>query len=210
MNPDVPRDDDPSFQSSFDETMKRLRDGDQEASRTVFNRYAHRLVAMARKRLEPRIQQKEDPEDVVQSVFRSFFARYGAGTLSVEDWESLWSMLALLTARKCGRRARHYHTGRRDISREAPSAATESQAGAPYSEPGDAPTPDEEAVLHDTIEQLLAEFDQPKHKQIIRLTLEGLNAEQVSNTVPCTERMVHRVLVRVREWLVQHGQDQAE
>lgn len=206
MNPDVPPEDDPSVQSSFDEIMKRLRDGDPEASRTVFNRYAHRLVAMARRRLEPRIQQKEDPEDVVQSVFRSFFARYGAGTLSVEDWESLWSMLALLTARKCGGRARHYHTSRRDVDREA-QAATESQAGAPYSEPGDDPTPEEEAVLHDTIEQLLADFPQPKHQQIIRHTLEGLTAEQVSAAVPCTERMVHRVLVRVREWLVQHGQD---
>lgn len=198
--------------------MKRLRDGDPEASRKVFDRYVHRLVAMARRRLDPRIQQKEDPEDVVQSVFRSFFERYGAGTLTVQDWESLWAMLALLTVRKCGLRARHYHAGRRDVSREvggggggggAPADPTGSQSGASWEEPGADPTPEEEAVLHDTIEELLANFPDAKHRHIIRLTLEGLTAEQVSTTVPCTERMVHRVLVRVREWLVQHGKDQS-
>jgi RNA polymerase sigma factor (sigma-70 family) len=201
---------DQAVPSSFDETMKRLRDGDPEASRQVFNRYVNRLVALAGQRLGPQIRQKEDPEDVVQSVFRSFFERYGAGSLNPHDWESLWAMLAMITARKCGARARYYHAERRDVDREAAAAAaTESQSGDAW-DPGDAaPTPEEEAVLHDTIQELLASFTETKHQQIILLTLEGLPADEVSARVPCTERMVHRVLVRVRDWLLRHGREQA-
>ena len=207
MDSDTPFEDESAL-SSFDDTMKRLRDGDPDASRKVFNRYVNRLIALARRRLEPQVRQKEDPEDVVQSVFRSFFQRYGAGRLDLHDWEALWAMLALITARKCVGRARYYHAECRDVDQETAAAATDSQAGVWQPRATD-PTPEEETFLNDTIQRLVASFADPKHQQIILLTLEGLTAEQVSAAVPCTERMVHRVLVRVREWLLQHGQDPA-
>jgi len=45
---------------------------------------------LARGRLELRLQHKIEPEDVVQSAFKSFFLRYGEGALWAEGWDGLW------------------------------------------------------------------------------------------------------------------------
>ena len=42
---------------------------------------------MARLRLDSRIRQKVDPEDVLQSVYKSFFLRCGAGQFDLSGWD---------------------------------------------------------------------------------------------------------------------------
>jgi len=54
---------------SFAELLARLQAGDDAAATRVFHRYAHRLIARARSRLDARLRAKVDPEDVVQYVF---------------------------------------------------------------------------------------------------------------------------------------------
>ena len=60
--------------------MERLRAGDDEAAREVFDRFARRLVGLARRRFDRRLAHRVDPEDVVQSAFKSFFVRHREGT----------------------------------------------------------------------------------------------------------------------------------
>ncbi len=66
-------------ETTFDDLMARLNDGDDEAAAEIFNRFVRRLIFLARSRLNAQVRQKEDPEDVVQSVFRSFFTRQVEG-----------------------------------------------------------------------------------------------------------------------------------
>src|SRR5690242_9456367 len=56
---------------SFADLMARLRAGDDAAAAALFQRFATRLIALARGRLDGLVRRKVDPEDVVQSVFRS-------------------------------------------------------------------------------------------------------------------------------------------
>src|SRR5262249_31781480 len=106
---------------SFEGVMARLRAGDNEAATRVFNRFANRLIELAQKKLNPKTRRKLDPEDVLQSVFRSFFARQAAGTLKEpESWDNLWGLLVVLTLRKCGRRINYFHLACRDVDREEP------------------------------------------------------------------------------------------
>src|SRR5262249_56264835 len=91
-------------ESSFADVMARLRAGQNDAATQVFNRFAGRLLTLARKQLDPLVLQKVDPEDVVQSVFRSFFVQHGAGRFGdFESWDNVWGMLVVLTRWKCGR-----------------------------------------------------------------------------------------------------------
>src|SRR5438132_1018442 len=54
--------------------MAQWRQGDQQAAAVLFQRYSGRLIELVRRRLSNRLNQRFDPEDVVQSAYRSFFA----------------------------------------------------------------------------------------------------------------------------------------
>jgi RNA polymerase sigma-70 factor (ECF subfamily) len=105
-------------EQSFVGTMARIRAGDRNATTDVFQRFAHRLLALAQSRLDPVTRQKTDPEDVLQSVFCSFFRRMADKQWEVDSWDSLWGLLAMITVRKCGNRVDYFRAACRDVQRE--------------------------------------------------------------------------------------------
>src|SRR6186997_3222711 len=104
--------------TSFDQFVDRLRCRDDRAAADVFRRFSQRLIALARTRLDERVRGKVDPEDVLQSVCRSFFARQLDGQFELVNWENLWSLLTLITIRKCANQNHHYRAECRDVARE--------------------------------------------------------------------------------------------
>jgi RNA polymerase sigma-70 factor (ECF subfamily) len=113
-----------SHEPAFEALMARLRNGDQDAAGEVFQRFAQRLIALARSRLDRQVRQKVDPEDVMQSALKSFFWRQAQGEYDLANWDSLWSLLTVITLRKCGYRVRHFRAACRDVQREvAPRTA---------------------------------------------------------------------------------------
>jgi RNA polymerase sigma-70 factor (ECF subfamily) len=83
---------------SFAEFLDRLRCGDDAAAMEFFGRFAHQLIALALRHIDAGLRHKVDPEDVVQSAFKSFFVRYGDGKLNVVNWNSLWGLLTGMPA----------------------------------------------------------------------------------------------------------------
>ncbi len=150
---------------SFAEIIERLERGDEQAANEIFSRFSHRLIALTRTRLDTAILNKVDPEDVVQSVFRSFFTRQAEGQFEFANWDSMWGLLAKLTLRKCGRRTENLLAACRDIRRELqpPGNDSESAAGSWEAVTRD-PTPQEVAVFHETISELFAELDDVQQK----------------------------------------------
>ena len=55
------------------ELTDRWREGDQQAANLLFRRYSERLIALVRCHLSEKLARRLDPEDVVQSAYRSFF-----------------------------------------------------------------------------------------------------------------------------------------
>lgn len=187
---------------SFDDLMARLRSGDNDAAAQVFNRFANRLIDLARRRLaSPQIRRKLDPEDVLQSVFRSFFVHQAAGEITgIQNWDNLWSLLVFITLRKCGRRIAYFHYASRDVRREIPVQLAKLEAARECGAGAEEPTPSEAAVLTETVEQLMNGLG-ARHREILSLSLQGYSARQISRQVGCTERMAYRVLKRVKELL---------
>jgi len=185
---------------SFTDLMERLRAGDQDAAREVFQRFVRKLVALAASQFDAVLRRKVDPEEVVQSAYKSFFLRYGAGKLEVRDWGSLWGLLTMITLRKCFDRAEYHRAQRRDVRREAAA-----HPGATGTEPwweaiAREPTPDEAAVLAETVEQLLrglAEDDRP----ILEMSLQGYTTQEISEQLGRPERSVRRLRERLRKEL---------
>jgi RNA polymerase sigma-70 factor (ECF subfamily) len=185
---------------SFIQLEERLRNGDQGAATEVFRRFANRLIALAGKELDSRIQRKEDPEDVVQSVYRSFFTRHRNGQFDLANWDSLWSLLTVITVRKCRNRARHYGAERRKISGEIDVASWEDSA-AGFGEAIDRePTPLEATILAETVEEMMRGL-KPDERQIIELSLQEYTIREISARLGRAERTVQRVRDHIKKRL---------
>lgn len=190
-------------QPSFADMIVRLRRGDETAATWIFQEFAGRLIALARQRLNAQVRQKVDPEDVMQSVWKSFFRRQADGQFDLADWDSLWALLTVLTLRKCGHRIRHYRAACRNVQREMPPTADE-EARASWQAIAREPTPAEAAALADTVEELLRGLD-TRDRRVVELSLQGYTVPDIADQVGVAERTVFRCLERIKGRLERLG-----
>jgi RNA polymerase sigma-70 factor, ECF subfamily len=185
---------------SFTDLMDRLRAGDAAAAHEVFQRFVRKLVRLARRQFDAALRRKVDPEDIVQSAYKSFFLRYGAGKLEVHDWGNLWGLLTVITLRKCLDRVEYHRAECRDAQREA--AAQPGTAGTePWWEAvAREPRPEEAVVLAETVELLLRGLDE-EERPILEMSLQGYTTQEISEQLGRPERSVRRLRERVKKQL---------
>jgi RNA polymerase sigma-70 factor (ECF subfamily) len=185
--------------SSFAEFLAQMHTKEDTAAQKLFGRFTHQLIALAHRHIDGGLRHKVDPEDVVQSAYKSFFFRYGAGKLEAVNWNSLWGLLTLITVRKCAERAAYHRAERRDAAREAP--ASPGEEAAPWLEHfGREPTPLEAAVLSETVDQLLAGLDE-EERPILELSLQGYTTREISDQLGRAERTVRLLREGIRHRL---------
>jgi RNA polymerase sigma-70 factor, ECF subfamily len=194
---------------SFAELEPKLRARDQGAATEVFRRFADRLVALARTKLDARIRRKEDPEDVVQSVYGSFFNRYHAGKLDLASWDSLWSLLTVITVRKCLNRTEYYMARCRSVAGEIDTDSWDDAASGLSEAIDREPTPLEAVVLTDTVERMMRGLDE-HDRTIIELSMGGCSPQIISAEVGVSERKVMRVRRRIKERLLRMQADEIQ
>ena len=188
---------------SFDIFMTQLRARDDAAARELFGRFAHQLIAVARHHIGAGLKHKVDPEDVVQSAYKSFFLRYDAANLKAVGWGSLWGLLTLITVRKCAERAAYHRAERRDAAREVAPAREANAAAEPF---GREPTPLEAVVMAELVEQLLAGLGEGE-RPVIELSLQGYTTREISEQLGRAERTVRLLRERVRHQLERMQRD---
>jgi RNA polymerase sigma-70 factor, ECF subfamily len=184
---------------SFAEFMSTLQAQDNNAARELFARFTHQLMTLASRHIDAGLRHRVDAEDVVQSTYKSFFLRYGAGEFTFVNWNSLWGLLTLITVRKCAERAAYHRAERRDASREVP--VQPAAEAAPWLEPsGREPTPLEAAVLNETVQRLLADLDEDE-RPVLELSLQGYTTREISERLGRAERTVRLLREGVRHRL---------
>jgi RNA polymerase sigma-70 factor (ECF subfamily) len=188
-----------SQSDAFAVLMSRLRAGDDQACAEVFGRFAEQLLRLTRQRLPDSLRPKLDPEDVLQSAFRSFFTRCREGRFDPANWDNLWGLLSVIALRKCGRRIEYFQTAGRDPQRERPlhpGLETDEQRGLHAREP----SPPETAVLAETLERLTRGFE-GWEREVLTLHLQAYTIYEISARVGRCARTVRRTLERVRNRL---------
>jgi len=186
--------------ASFDDLKKRLAAGDQSAAEEILSRFARRLIALAKTRLSPTLRRKIDPEDVLQSVWKSFFRRQSKDELELHGWDSLWGLLAIITIRKCGRAAAYFGAAQRDSHRETWRAPKPDESIRLCEPMANDPTPAEAAALNELLEETMRPL-RPRDRVILSLRLQGYEIEEISAEVGCTERTVYRMLAEIKKRL---------
>ena len=185
--------------------LAQWREGDPQAAGQLFQRYAERLTALARGRLSARMGRRFDPEDVVQSVYCSFFKAASEGRFNLQRGGDLWRLLVAITLNKLHLRMRRNQSGKRAIAKECP-LGNELYLG---NHLVGAPSPLEAAALADELESIMAKLG-PLERRMLEMRLQGYNLEEIATATQRTERTVRRTLTEVKQMLGQKGGATAE
>jgi RNA polymerase sigma-70 factor (ECF subfamily) len=183
--------------------IARWQGGDQTAADELFGRYTEQLVALARDRLSTKLSGRLDPEDVVQSAYRSFFAH--AGSYVIERSGDLWRLLAAITLHKLHHQVDHHTAAKRSVARERPLGNGTNQ----FVPIARAPSPSEAVALIDEVEQLLRQLN-PLHRRMLELRLQGYRIAEIANNTDRSERLVRKVLDGVKAELAKRGKYEPE
>jgi RNA polymerase sigma factor (sigma-70 family) len=178
--------------------LARWREGDQQAAAELFGRYVNRLVALARSRLSQRLTHRIDPEDVVQSVYRSFFAGAREGRYHLERGGDLWRLLVAITFYKLNDQVKRNTCRKRSPGQERSFGTEDSLPGIQVQLLSREPSPEEAAALAEEVESLMRGVE-PLHRRILELRLQGYNIFEIAAATHCGERTVHRVLKRIKQ-----------
>jgi len=104
--------------NAFQDLIRRVRAGDQQAAAELVQRYEPAIRRAVRVRLvDPRLRRVFDSADICQSVLRSFFVRLSLGEYELDDANQLVKLLITIARNKLADAAKRQRAGRRDIRR---------------------------------------------------------------------------------------------
>src|SRR5580698_8990549 len=98
--------------------IEGLRTGDRQTIQDFCTEYGAALEQLAEKHVPPQLRKRFGPEDVVQSVCRTFLRRARSGEFHLPDSENLWRLLCAITLTKVREQARFHLRKRRGVDRE--------------------------------------------------------------------------------------------
>ena len=197
---------DPSVDpAATDRTLvRRFQSGQNTAATELYVRYADRLARLARSEMSPRLNSRFDPEDVVQSVFRTFFRRANEPWFEVPSGDQIWQLLLVIATNKVRKLARYARQQKRDVGRTVSMDEAAAATGGGGHE--------SLVVLETVLQDVLAGL--PDYQRaMIELRIQGYTTEEIAaRTERCT-RTVERIVQRFRDQMsrvveakdVEHG-----
>lgn len=187
--------------------VERWQSGSQTAAQQLFDNYVNRLLLLARWHISDRLRTRIDPDDVVQSVFRTFFFRVKNDSFTFDEADDLFKLLARITLHKTLRQVAYHRASRRSPEREQPASRTEDDALMQLMDT----EPDPETVVEfaDHLKTFLGKFSN-QEQQIIELRLQGHTSEEIAEKLGTYDRKIRRVLERIHAQAIQeHAQELA-
>ncbi len=182
--------------------VEMWRAGDEEAARQLFDRYAERLVALARQRLSRRLAGRVDPEDVVQSAFRTFFGRVRAGQFHFQDQDDLWKLLVRITIHKVLRQVEFHGAAKRDLHLETEQGNRSQERLMEVLDQD--PSPETVVAFMDQLEHFLNRL-RPEQRQILEMRLQGYSNAEITAKLGIYDRKIRRIIERIRGLAEQEG-----
>lgn len=174
--------------------VEQIRSGAPEAANELYKRYSRRLFGLADGQMSERVRRLAEPEDIVQSAFRSLFRGVYSGAYQAPEGCSLWQLLAVIAMNKVRRKAS------RDKSVQAALAfGALSIEGTVI----DVPDPRESEGLENALKEVM-EYLRPAEQDVVRLRVQGFTVEEISEKLSRSRRTVERTLQQARESLADH------
>jgi DNA-directed RNA polymerase specialized sigma24 family protein len=191
--------------SSVSDWIAGLKFGDWEAAKKLWERYAVRLVELARWRLGDAPKGIADEEDIAQSVFRTVCQGAAAGRFEdLRTRDELWWLLMAVTKQKALDHVRSETAQKRGSGRvqcETALAADDDGSKAFMLDRlvGDDPTPDFLVMLEEQHGRLLSLLRDDHLRRIAVLRIEGYIVEEIASKLAVSTRSIERKLRLIRK-----------
>jgi RNA polymerase sigma-70 factor (ECF subfamily) len=181
----------PSPVGEFAALMRRVRAGNAEAAREVFDRYSPHVLRVVRRRMHQRLRAQYDSADFAQAVWASFFAD-SPDRFDFDGPQALVNYLANVAANKVVDVVRRrVQAAKRDLTRERPLPAP--RGGADADLPARHPTPSQVAIAEERWEQLL-EGQPPRCRRVLELLREGHTHQEAADQTGIHPKVIQRML----------------
>jgi RNA polymerase sigma-70 factor (ECF subfamily) len=153
------------------------------------------LYALVVKQSSKDLARRVDAEEIVQSVFRTFFRRATHGHYTVPDGEEVWKLLLVIALNKVRAAGSYHRASKRDVRQTVGGEAFERAMEKEHGRDEGALT-----VLRMVIEELL-EAMPAANRRMIELRIEGYEVAEITEKVQRSKRTVERVLQGFRNRL---------
>lgn len=192
MNDDItPADDNEAADLSDSDLLRLLQAGESSAAVEIYERYAQRLLRLANKNSSEQLAVRVAPEDIVQSVFRTFFRRATEGHYELPDGDELWKLFLVISLNKMRKKAIFHSAAKRDMART--QTIGKSQLSGPE-------TPSD--ILRMTIDEMISSLPE-EHQGLIRDRIEGYEITEISERNHVSRRTTERILQAFRGRLLE-------
>jgi RNA polymerase sigma-70 factor, ECF subfamily len=171
--------------------LVRYQAGDDDAATALYSRYAKQLMSLANRNAGEALAARVDPEDIVQSIFRTFFRRASQGHYQIPDGDELWKLLLVIALNKVRSIAEFHRAAKRD--------AGQTQTLGNY-DAGE--VEDTSEVLRITIEEIMVELPED-HQRVVRDRIDGYEIKDIAERNSTSRRSVERMLQGFRNRLRQ-------
>ena len=178
----------PSATSSDRSLLRRFQNGQVDAATQLYLRYAKRLRALASAQLGRDLAARVDPEDLVQSVFRSFFRRAKEDHYDVPEGEELWKLLLVIALHKIRDAASYHRAAKRDVRTTRGGAAFD-EAMMHAAGTDEASLIELSLLIKEVLGQLTA-----SQRTIVELRIEGRQVAEIAQETKRSRRTVERAL----------------
>jgi RNA polymerase sigma-70 factor (ECF subfamily) len=179
--------------ASFEELIRRVRAGDQEAAAEVVQRYEPVIRRAVRFRLtDAHLARVLDSMDICQSVLASFFVRAASGQYELTDPKQLLNLLVGMARNKLAFQARRERAQCRDGHRAQAAAADQFIA--------DEASPSRQVAAAELLREVQRRLS-PEERQLAELRNQGLEwgqiAEQLGGSPEALRKKLARAVDRV-------------
>ena len=171
--------------------LRRLRGGSEDAATQLYYKYAQRLRALARATTSAHLARRVDADDIVQSVFRTFFRAASQGLYDVPAGDDLWKLLLVIALNKIRAAGIHHSAAKRDVRATAELDRLDEAAEADPQD--DAEQTFLRLAVTDTLGRLT---DLERHA--IELRMEGFEVAEIADRMGRSKRTVERALQQAR------------
>lgn len=169
-----------------------VREVSEDAAAQFYARYMEKLMSLVQRNLASRFSARVDPEDLVQSIFRSWFTGAKDGRFRPASKDEVWKLLSVVALNKVRNKVKFHDAQLRAVSR------TEADADVLNSVPE--PTVEDATDFLDLVQTAGSRLDEMA-RRTLELTIEGKSVEEIARELGRTTKSVSRYKNKIGEVL---------